>query len=112
MDLHFQGLAWFNKGFTPNRGVQHRRAAFRSRVVRQSRSNVAALIGSAGAEAIEGANSFVTDPHRGLRGRRSKVASAIASSRTIIRSTFTTLFRAAPSTLGLTRMTRPPSAWD
>ena len=60
MDVHFQGLAWFSKGFTPNSVAQAR--GFFDRALSADPDNVDALIGSAGAEAIEGANSFVTDP--------------------------------------------------
>ena len=60
MDLYFQGLAWFNKGLTPDNVAQAR--SFFDRALTADPDKVDALIGSASADAIEGANSFVTDP--------------------------------------------------
>ena len=71
MDLYFQGLAWLNKGLTPDNVAQAR--SFFDRALSADPDNVDALIGSARADAAEGANFFVTDPDGGLRGGRSKV---------------------------------------
>jgi hypothetical protein len=60
MDLYFQGLAWFNKGLTPHSVAQAR--SFFDRALAADPDSVDALVGSGAAEAIEGANSFVTDP--------------------------------------------------
>ena len=60
IDLYFQGLAWLNKGLTPDHIAQAR--SFFDRALSADPDNVDALVGSASAEAIEGANSFATDP--------------------------------------------------
>src|SRR5271157_3346779 len=60
MDLYFQGLAWFNKGLTPDNVTQAR--SFYDRALAADPDNVDALIGSARADVVDGANSFVTDP--------------------------------------------------
>ena len=65
MDLYFQAMAWFNKGRAPDNLAQAR--SFFDRALTVDPDNVDALIGLAGAEAIEGVNSFVTESHRGLR---------------------------------------------
>ena len=56
MDLYFQGLAWFNKGRTPDNVAQAR--SFFDRALAADPDNVDALIGSARADAVEGANSL------------------------------------------------------
>ena len=71
MDLYFQGLAWFNKGMTPDNVAQAR--SFFDRALTADPDNVDALIGSARADAAEGANFFVDRSHGGLRGGRSEV---------------------------------------
>ena len=53
MDLYFQGLAWFNKGRTPDNVAQAR--SFFDRALAADPDNVDALIGSARADVIEGA---------------------------------------------------------
>ena len=60
MDLYFQGWAWLNKGYTPGNVAQAR--GFFDRALAADPDNVDALVGSARADAVEGANSFVTDP--------------------------------------------------
>jgi TolB-like protein/class 3 adenylate cyclase len=77
MDLHFQGLAWFNKGFTPNSVAQAR--GFFDRALSADPDNVDALIGSAGTEAVEGANSFVTDPIAAFAAAEAKLTKALSS---------------------------------
>ena len=71
MDLYFQGLAWLNKGLTPDNLAQAR--SFFDRALSADPGNVDALVGSAIADVREGANSFVTDPSGGLRRGRSEV---------------------------------------
>ena len=56
MDLYFQGLAWLNKGRTPDNVAQAR--GFFDRALAADPDNVDALIGSARADAVEGANSL------------------------------------------------------
>ena len=70
-DLYFQGLARFNKGVTPDNLAGAR--GFFDRALTADPHNVEALIGSARADALEGALSFVTDLSGGLRGCRSEV---------------------------------------
>ena len=60
MDLYFQGLACLNKGVTPDNLAQAR--SFFDRALAADPDNVDALIGSALADVIEGALSFVADP--------------------------------------------------
>ncbi len=60
MDLYFQGLAWLNKGPSPDNVAQAR--SFFDRALAADPDNVDALIGSARADVSEGANFFVTDP--------------------------------------------------
>jgi hypothetical protein len=64
-DLYFQGLAWLNKGHTPDNVARAR--SFFDRALSVDPSNVDALIGSARADALEGINLFVTDPKRPSR---------------------------------------------
>ena len=52
-DLYFQGMAWLNKGRTPDNVAQAR--SFFDRALSADPDNVDALIGSARADAIEGA---------------------------------------------------------
>ena len=71
MDLYFQGLAWLNKGSTPDNVAQAR--SFFDRALAADPDNVDALVGSARADVADGAHFFVTDPDGGLRGGRSEV---------------------------------------
>jgi TolB-like protein len=59
MDLYFQGLAWFNKGVTPENVTQAR--SFFDRALAADPGNVDALIGSARVDAAAGVSMFVTD---------------------------------------------------
>src|SRR5580700_1774835 len=77
MDLYFQGLAWRNKGLTPGNLAQAR--GFFDRALSVDPANIGALIGSAGAEAIEGALSFVTDPMAVFATAEAKLTKALAS---------------------------------
>ena len=60
MDVYFQGLAWYNKGASRDNVAQAR--SFFDRALAVDPDNVDALIGSARADALDGANLFVTDP--------------------------------------------------
>ena len=53
IDLYFQGLAWLNKGMVPDHFAQAR--SFFDRALTSEPDNVDALIGSALADAVEGA---------------------------------------------------------
>src|SRR5580704_1319435 len=60
MDLYFQGLAWLNKGMTPD-DVAHARSFF-DLALAVDPDNVDALVGSAHADARAGAFLFLSDP--------------------------------------------------
>ena len=77
MDLYFQGMAWFNKGMTPDNVAQAR--GFFDRALTADPYNVEALIGSAVADVTEGANSFVTDPLAAFAAAEAKLTKALSS---------------------------------
>ena len=77
MDLYFQGLAWLNKGTTPDGLAQAH--SFFDLALTADPGNVDAVILSAGADALEGANSFVTDPMAALAAAEAKVTKALSS---------------------------------
>ena len=60
MDLYFQGLAWFNRGMSPDNLAQAR--SFFDRALSADSDNVDALIGSARVDMIEGVLFFAPDP--------------------------------------------------
>src|SRR6185437_4028694 len=76
MDLYFQGLAWLNKSPTPDNVVRAR--SFFDRALAADPENVEALVGSARADAIEGASSFVTDPVAVLFAAEAKLIKALS----------------------------------
>ncbi len=77
MDLYFQGLAWFNKGITRDNLAQAQ--SFFDRALTADPGNVDALIGSARADAVEGANFFVTHPMAAFTAAEAKLAKALSS---------------------------------
>ncbi len=77
MDLYFQGLAWLNKGATPDNAAQAR--SFFDRSLAADRENVDALIGSAGADTLAGALLFATDPMAALVAAEAKLTKALSS---------------------------------
>ena len=77
MDLYFQGLAWFNKGVTPDNVAQAR--SFFDRALAADPDNVEALVGSARADAVEGANFFVADPTAAFAAAEAKLTKALSS---------------------------------
>ena len=77
MDLYFQGLAWRNKGSTPDNLAQARR--FFDRALSADPDNVDALVGSAGAEVTEGALLFVTDRKAAFAAAEAKLTKALSS---------------------------------
>jgi len=85
MDLYFQGLAWFNKGWTPDIVAQARRffdrqaRRFFDRALAADPGNVDALVGSAFVHVIEGASSFVTDPMAAFSAAEAKLTKALSS---------------------------------
>ena len=77
MDLYFQGLAWYNRGRTPENVAQAR--SFFDRALLADPSNVEALVGSARANVAEGALSFVSDPAAALAAAEAKLTKALSS---------------------------------
>jgi TolB-like protein/class 3 adenylate cyclase len=77
MDLYFQGLAWFNKGRTPDNVEQAR--SFFDRALAADPGNVDALIGSARSDVAAGLNAFVADPMTAFAAAEAKVTRALSS---------------------------------
>ena len=77
MDLYFQGLAWLNKGLTPDHVARAR--GFFDRALLADPNNIDALIGSARADASAGANLFVTDPVAAYAAAEPKLIKALSS---------------------------------
>src|SRR5208282_4838565 len=77
MDLYFQGLAWLNKGTTPDNVAQAR--SFFDRALIADPRNVEALYGSARADVTEGALLFVTDPVAAFVAAEAKLTKALSS---------------------------------
>ena len=77
MDLYFQGLAWLNKGRTPDNLAQAR--GFFDRALAADPDNVDALVGSARADAVAGAFLFVTDPVAAFAAAEAKLTKALSS---------------------------------
>ena len=76
MDLYFQGLAWFNKGVTPDNLARAR--GFFDRALTADPDNVDALIGSARADATEG-GFLVADPMAAFAAAEPKLTKALSS---------------------------------
>jgi TolB-like protein/DNA-binding winged helix-turn-helix (wHTH) protein len=77
MDLYFQGLAWFNKGVTPENVAQAR--SFFDCALAVDPDNVEALVGSARADVREGAHSFVAAPMAAFAVAEVKLTRALSS---------------------------------
>jgi TolB-like protein len=77
IDLYFQGLAWLNKGMTPDNVAQAR--SFFDRALAADPDNVDALIGSAAADVVEGVLLFVTDPMANFAAAEPKLTKALSS---------------------------------
>ena len=77
MDLYFQGLAWLNKGFTPDNIARARK--FFDRALDADPDNVDALIGSASADMTAGVLSFVADPIAAFAAAEPKLTKALSS---------------------------------
>ena len=77
MDLYFQGMAWFNKGLSPDNVTQAR--SFFDRALTADPGNVDALIGSARADSVEGAVLFSTDPIAAFAAAEAKLTKALSS---------------------------------
>ena len=76
IDLYFQGMAWLNKGLTPDHVAQAR--SFFDRALAADPGNVDALIGSARVDATEGANVFVTDSTAAFFAAEAKATKALS----------------------------------
>jgi TolB-like protein/class 3 adenylate cyclase len=76
LDLYFQGLAWFNKGMTPDNMAQSR--SFYDRALAADPDNVDALVGSTAADLADGANSFVADPAALFTAAEAKLTKALS----------------------------------
>jgi tetratricopeptide (TPR) repeat protein len=77
MDLYFQGLAWYNKGHTPDNVAKAR--SFFDRALTADPDNVDALVGSARADVVEGALLFVTDPIAAFAVAEAKLTKVLSS---------------------------------
>jgi TolB-like protein/class 3 adenylate cyclase len=77
IDLHFQGLAWINKGASPENVAQAQNLF--DRALAADRDNVDALVGSAMVDAIRGSFSFVPDPAAAFVAAETKLAKALSS---------------------------------
>jgi tetratricopeptide (TPR) repeat protein len=77
MDLYFQGLAWINRGQTPDNVARAR--TFFDRALIADSGNVDALIESARADVVEGTDLIVTNPTSALAEAELKLTKALAS---------------------------------
>jgi tetratricopeptide (TPR) repeat protein len=77
MDLYFQGLAWLNKGRTPDNVAQAH--SFFDRALSVDPGNVDALIGSAYTDTVEGTLAFVADPTAAFAAAEAKLTKALSS---------------------------------
>jgi TolB-like protein/class 3 adenylate cyclase len=75
-DLYFQGMAWLNKGRTPDTLAEAR--VFFDRALSADPGNIDALIGSATADAVEGGLAFVADPMAALFAAEGKLTKALS----------------------------------
>jgi TolB-like protein len=77
VDLYCQGLAWRNKGLTPDSLAQAR--SFFDRALSVDRDNVDALIESAAVDAAEASLSFLADPTAAFAAAETKLTKALSS---------------------------------
>jgi TolB-like protein/class 3 adenylate cyclase len=77
IDLYFQGMAWFNKGLNPENVTRAR--SFFDLALTVDPDNAQAMIGSAAADVIGGANLFVTDPVAAFAAAEVKLTQALSS---------------------------------
>jgi TolB-like protein/class 3 adenylate cyclase/Tfp pilus assembly protein PilF len=77
MDLYFQGLAWFNKGPTPDNVAQAR--SFFDRALTADPDNVDALVGSAAADVVAGASAFVANPMAAFAAAEARLTKTLSS---------------------------------
>ena len=77
MDLYFQGLAWLNKGQTPESAAQAR--SFFERALAGDPDNVDILVQSARVDVVQGSFSFVADPIAAFVAAEAKLTKALSS---------------------------------
>ena len=77
MDHYFQGLAWLNKGMSSDIVAQAR--GFFDRALAADPDNIDALVGSALADLVESAISFVSDPTALFAAAEEKLTKAVSS---------------------------------
>ena len=77
MDLYFQGLAWLNRGITPDNITQARNFLDRARSV--DPNNVEALVASAQVDVIAAGSLFVTDPIAAFLAAEAKLSKALST---------------------------------
>jgi TolB-like protein/class 3 adenylate cyclase len=77
MDLYFQGMAWLNKGQTPDRVAQAR--SLFDRALAADPGHVEALVGSARTDVVAGVNLFVADSTMVFAAAETKLAKALSS---------------------------------
>ena len=77
MDLYFQGLAWLNKGSSPDIMAQAR--GFFDRALAADPDNVDALVGLANADLVESAHLLVTDRMATFAAAEAKFTKALSS---------------------------------
>jgi TolB-like protein/class 3 adenylate cyclase len=76
MDLYFQGLAWFNKGLTPDNVAKAR--SFFDRALTADPDNVDALVQSGAADAVAGATLSAADPTAVFSAAEAKLTKALS----------------------------------
>ena len=77
MDLYFQGLAWLNRGQTPESAAQAR--SFFDRALAADPDNVDILVQSARVDVVQGSFSFVADPIAAFAAAEAKLTKALSS---------------------------------
>jgi tetratricopeptide (TPR) repeat protein len=76
MDLYFQGMAWLNRGPTPDNIAQAQ--SFFDRALTADPDNVDALVGSADADTVAGASAFVANPMAAFAAAEEKLTKALS----------------------------------
>ena len=76
MDLYFEGLAWFSKGFTPDNVARAR--GFFDRALSVDPGNADALVWSAVADMVEGILLFARDSVAALAAAKAKLIKALS----------------------------------
>ena len=76
MDFYFQGLAWLNKGQTPDHLSRVR--GFFERALAADPDNVDALVESARVDAVDGVFFYVTDPMAAFAAAEAKLTKALS----------------------------------